>query len=59
MVLSIIEYCDIVYPGSNQINLTKIDTLLYSGFTICSDCNNMITRKVLCNECDVVPVGNI
>ena len=58
MVLSVIEYCDIVYAGSSQTNLTKIDKLFYKGLRICLDYNNTLSRKILCNECTVAPLAN-
>ena len=56
MVLSVIEYCDIVYARSSQTNLTKIDKLFYRG--LCLDYNNTLSRKILCNECTVAPLTN-
>ena len=53
MVLSLIEYCDIVYAGTNQTNLTKIDNLFYRGLRICMDCNNKRSRKILCKDCKI------
>ena len=39
MVLSVIEYCDIIYAGTTQANITKIDNLFYRGLQICINCN--------------------
>ena len=47
MVLSVIEYCDIIYTGTTQSNITKIDNLFYTT-----------SRKVLCNECTIAPLCN-
>ena len=35
MVLSVIEYCDIIYGGTSQGNLSTIDKLFYRGLRIC------------------------
>ena len=56
MVLSVIEYCDIVYAGTTQTNLSAIDKLFYRGLRICLNYNNMISRKLLCNQCMVAPL---
>ena len=58
MMLSVIEYCDIIYTGTNQTNLTKIDNLFYRGLRIYLNCNNMTSRKILCNKCMVAPLSN-
>ena len=56
MVLSVIEYCDIVYEGTCQTNLSKLDKLFYRGLRICIDSDTKISRKVLCGECKVAPL---
>ena len=56
MILSIIEYCDIVYAGTSQTNLTKIDNLFYRGLRLCLDCNNRMSRRILCMDCGVAPL---
>ena len=33
MVLSVIEYCDIIYAGTTQANITKIDNFYLQGLT--------------------------
>ena len=35
MVLSVIEYGDIIYSGTSECNLNKIDKLFYRGLRIC------------------------
>ena len=35
MILSVIEYCDNIYAGTSQDNLTKIDHLFYRGLRMC------------------------
>ena len=56
MVLSVIEYCDIVYAGTTQTNLSSIDKLFYRGLRICLYSNNTLTRKALCRDCTVAPL---
>ena len=58
MILSVIEYCDIIYAGTSHANLAKIDNLFFRGLRICLDCNIMTSRKVLCKECMVAPLSN-
>ena len=56
MVLSVIEYCDIIYTGTSQSNLTTIDNLFYRGLRICLNCNTTTSRKVLCKDCTIAPL---
>ena len=35
IILSLIEYCDIIYAGTSHRNLSDIDTLFFGGLTIC------------------------
>ena len=58
MVLSVIEYCDIIYAGTSQANITKIDDLFYRGLRICINCNVLTSRKILCSECKIAPLCN-
>ena len=51
MVLSLIEYGDIVYSGTALLNLNKIDRLFYRGLRICMGNNGIYDREDLCNEC--------
>ena len=55
-MLSLIEYCDILYGGSSQKNLLDIDKLFYRGLGICTHSNNYITREILCNDCKIAPL---
>ena len=57
MVLSLIEYCDIVYSGTTQTNLNDIDRLFYRGLRICMYTNNQTTRVELCKECQIAPLN--
>ena len=56
MVLSLIEYCDIIYAGTTQSNLNDIDKLFYSGLRLCTYTNIKMSRDVLCKECRVAPL---
>ena len=56
MVLSLIEYCDIVYAGTSAMNLTKIDNLFYRGLRICLDSNVKLSRPILCKDCKIAPL---
>ena len=56
MVLSLIEYCDIIYAGTTQGNLNDIDKLFYRGLRTCVYTNNRISREVLCSECKIAPL---
>ena len=51
MVLSVIEYCDIIYAGTMQ------EKLFYRGLRICLNYNITTSRKILCNECTIAPLG--
>ena len=56
MVLSLIEYCDIIYAGTTQSNLSDIDKLFYRGLRICVYTNNRTSRNILCRECRIAPL---
>ena len=53
MVLSVIEYGDIVYTGTSNGNLDKIDRLFYRGLRICLGNDAVFTREELCTECNI------
>ena len=56
MVLSLMEYCDILYAGTTQKNLCDIDKLFYRGLRICMYTNNYTSRDTLCRECKIAPL---
>ena len=56
MILSLIEYGDIIYAGTSQNNLTKIGNLFYRGLRICDNSNNKMSKEILCNECHIAPL---
>ena len=48
-----IEYGDIIYEGTSQDNLNKVNKLFYRGLRICDNSNNRISKNNLCNECHI------
>ena len=56
MVLSLIEYCDIIYAGSSQGNLLKIDNLFYRGLRICINNQAYFTKQDLISNCKIAPL---
>ena len=54
MVLSIMEYGDIIYAGTSKRNLDKIDKLFYRGLRICDASNLVLSKNQLCKECNIV-----
>ena len=53
MVLSVIEYGDVIYAGSTTGNLGKIDKLFYRGLRICMGNDIIYTKEDLCSECNI------
>ena len=56
MVLSIIEYGDIIYAGTSNANLDKVEKLFYRGLRICDATNIHVTKDQLCEDCNIVPL---
>ena len=56
MILSLIEYGDIVYAGTNQANLNKIVNLFYRGLRICDNTNEKMSREILCRNNHIAPL---
>ena len=56
MVLSIMEYGDIIYAGTSKRNLDKKDKLFYRGLRICDASNLVLSKNQLCKECNIVPL---
>ena len=56
MILSLIEYGDIIYAGSNQTNISKIVNLFYRGLRICDNSNNKVSKEILCRDCHIAPL---
>ena len=55
MILSLIEYGDVLYTGSTQQNLNKIVNLFYRGLRICEN-SNVVTKDTLCTNCHIAPL---
>ena len=53
MVLSVIEYSDIIYTGKSMGNLDKIDKLFYRGLRICMGNDIKYNKEELCSECTI------
>ena len=58
MILSVIEYGDIIYAGTSIGNLHKIDKLFYRGLRICLGFNFRYNENELCNECNLASLVN-
>ena len=56
MVLSIMEYGDIIYTGTSKSNLDKLDKLFYRGLRICDALNTTASKDHLCVDCNIVPL---
>ena len=56
MVLSLIEYCDIIYAGTSQGNLTNIDNLFYRGLRICVNNQAHLSKNELITKCKIAPL---
>ena len=53
MVLSLIEYGDIIYGGTSINNLNKLDKLFYRGLRICDNSNTHVSKVKLCTDCHI------
>ena len=56
MVLSVIEYCDIIYAGTSPTNLDIIDKPFYRGLRICLNSNISLPKNELCVGCKIAPL---
>ena len=57
MVLSLIEYGDIIYAGTSLDNLSKLNKLFYRGLRICDNNMNKLTKEELCVDCHISPLN--
>ena len=57
MILSLIEYGNIVYAGTTYSNLDKLDKLFYRGLRICDGTNTMMSKALLRKECYIETLG--
>ena len=53
MVLSLIEYGDIICNGTTQSNLDDIEKSFFRGLRICANANNYVSRSGLCAMCKI------
>ena len=53
MVLSILEYGNIIYSGTSKTNLEKLDKLFYRGMRICDASNKNVIKNQLCYDCKI------
>ena len=58
MVLSILEYGNIIYSGTSMNNLDKLDKQFYRGLRICDSSNNNRNKNQLCHDCRISPLEN-
>ena len=56
MILSLIEYGDIIYAGTSQNNLSKLAKLFYRGLRICDNTNVKIDKEILCQNGHIAPL---
>ena len=57
MILSLIEYGSIIYRGTSNLNVQKIDKLFYRGLRICLNTNNLETKDNLGNQCNIASLN--
>ena len=53
MILSLIEYGDIIYNGTTQSNLDDIEKLFFRGLRICLNANNYVSKPDICALCKI------
>ena len=53
MILSVIEYGDIIYNGTSDSNLNDIEKLFYRGLRICINADNQMAKPHLCTTCKI------
>ena len=58
MILSIIEYGDTLYAGTNYENLRKLDRFFYRGLRICIGNHIALDEQDLCTECNIASLEN-
>ena len=56
MILSLIEYGDIIYKGTTAKNLDNISTLFFRGLRICCMTQEKTSKSDLCQECNISPL---
>ena len=53
MILSLLEYGDVIFSGTSVRNLSSIDRLFYRGLRICLNFNFTLSKEDVCNECHI------
>ena len=53
MILTIIEYGDIIYNGTSEANRNVIEKLFYRGLRLSINANNHISKLDLCTSCKI------
>ena len=53
MILSIFEYGDIIYSGTSNDNLRKLDRLFFRGLRTCIGSQYGYSELELCRECSI------
>ena len=56
MILSLIEYGDIIYEGTTAKNIDTINKLFYRGLRICCTPQGKASKLELCQECKISPL---
>ena len=56
MILSLIEYGDIIYEGTTLKNIETINKLFYRGLRICCVPQGGMTKLELCRKCQISPL---
>ena len=57
MILSLLEYGDVIFSGTSVRNLSSIDRLFYRGLRICLNFNFTLSKEDVCNECHISTLG--
>ena len=55
MIVTVLEYGDILYEGTTARNLENINRLFYRGLSICCQGDEDLSKAVLFNECHISP----
>ena len=57
MILSLLEYGDVIFAGTSARNINSIDRLFYRGLRICLNFNFTLSKDKVCNECCISTLG--
>ena len=53
MILSLLEYDDVIFAGTSVRNFSSIDLLFFRGLRICLNFNFTLSKEYVCNECHI------